>query len=157
MMKLTFASASLTVLLLGGMVDTASAQGFGISFENHKNGKHFSFNLGFEGDRRYRGARPFPAPVHVHCDSCRRWIPGGCEVVTERIWIAGRLERVWVPATYREPRRVSSRHGRHGWHGGYGRVMVRPGYWQTIEHPGHYEFVQRTIERPGHWEIVCGY
>ena len=154
MMKLSFATATLTALLLGGMIDTAPAQGFGISFEKHKKGGHFSFNLGFEGERRYRGARRAPAPVHVHCDACRRWIPGGCEVVTDRVWVPGHVDRVWVPAVYRD---VGRRHGRHGRRGGYGRIVVRPGYYRTIEHPGHYEFVQRTIERPGHWEIVCGY
>jgi hypothetical protein len=161
MMKLTFASATLTALLLGGMVDTAPGQGFGISFEKHKKGKHFSFSLGFEGERGYRGVRRAPRPLHVHCDDCRRWIPARYEVVTERVWVPGHVDRVWVPPVYRE---VGRRHGHYRGHGRcgprggrFGRVVVRPGYWRTVEHPGHYELVERTVERPGYWATVCGY
>lgn len=85
---------------------------------------------------------------HTHCASCRRWIAPRCETVTERVWVPGRCERVWVPPQYRE---ICDPWGRRQ------RLLVRAGYWDTIEHPGHWERRTRQIQVPGRWEYTCGY
>lgn len=87
-------------------------------------------------------------PRHRHCEACRRWIAPRCETVTERVWVPGRCERVWVPPEYRD---ICDPWGRGS------RVLVRAGYWRTIEHPGHWECRTRQIQVPGRWEYVCGY
>lgn len=56
---------------------------------------------------------------HAHCASCRRWIAPRCETVTERVWVPGRCERVWVAPEYRQ---ICDPWGRHQ------RVLVQAGY-----------------------------
>lgn len=85
---------------------------------------------------------------HVHTDRCRHWIPPRCDTITERVWVPGRCERVWVPPVHRET--CDSRGRRH-------RTVVRAGHWRTIQHPGHWESRTREVHTPGRWEYVCGH
>ena len=70
------------------------------------------------------------------------WVPAGYELVPRRVFVPGRCERVWVEPAFEL--RVDSC-------GRSTRVCVRPGGWQTIQHPGHYETEYVRVWKPGHW------
>ena len=82
-----------------------------------------------------------PGRGRVHSSAV--WIPGHEEQVTRRVWVPGRTRREWVPA------RVETR---FDWCGRPFTVCVRPGHWQTVCDPGHYETFVETIWVPGHWQ-----
>lgn len=128
-----------TLALLAGSAAPATAQILPRLVERvHRAGDHLRDHLRDQASARR----------HSHCASCRRWIAPRCETVTERVWVPGRCERVWVPPEYRE---ICDPWGRHQ------RLLVRAGYWHTIEHPGHWERRSRQIQVQGRWEYVCGY
>jgi hypothetical protein len=112
----------LAALLLAGIASPVVAQG------------------GRETARRHQGR-------HVHTEACRRRVPATYRYVTEKIWVPGHSERVWVPPVY-EQRRTRS---------GVSRVLVKPGHYETRERPGRFEHVKRKIKVPARWEYVCGY
>lgn len=103
----------------------ARAQGFGISF-----------------------GKPGKWGAYVNVPLCQpgppasRYVRGHYETRCEDVWVAGCSERVWIEACY-ETR----------YHCGRAvRVLVRPGYWKTIQQPGHYETRTVRVWVPGHWE-----
>ena len=97
---------------------------------------HASGHYGSYGSYRY-------APRY---ESSRVWIPGGYEMVNERVWVAGRVERVWVDPVFEL---------RIGTCGERFRVLVCAGHWSTVQHPGHYEVRRVRVHVPGHWEKRC--
>ena len=94
-----------------------------------------------------RGTARGPEECHVHTKACKRWVPESYRYVTEKIWVPGHSERVWVPPVY-ETRRTRS---------GLSRVLVKPGHYVTEQRPGRFEHVKRKLKVPGRWEYVCGY
>jgi hypothetical protein len=74
--------------------------------------------------------------------SSRIWVPGGYETVRQRVWVAGRTERVWVEPAFE---------WRIGPCGARVRVQLAAGHWRTIHHPGHYELRPVRVYRPGYW------
>lgn len=81
-----------------------------------------------------------PAPA-------REWIQGRWVERVERIWIAGREERVWVPAEYRTMRDHCGRTI---------QVLARPGHWEVQCVPGRYETIVHREWEPGRWETRWG-
>lgn len=63
---------------------------------------------------------------------------GGYEIVRERVWVPGRYERVWHEPIYEI---------RYDPCGRARRVCVRAGYYETIQHRGHYEWRERRVYR----------
>lgn len=151
-MKTKLLITALTGLLALSLAPTASAQGgFSLSFGKHKRGKHIGFNLSVPfGRRHHRSHRPIHRPVrhHVHCNSCRQWVPGRVEIVHERVWVPGCSRQVWVQPVYR------TQYDRCG---NPVQVLVRPGHYTTVQDQGHYVTRPRRIQHPGHWRYVCGY
>jgi hypothetical protein len=86
-------------------------------------------------------ARYRPAPR-------RQWMPGHYEWVNRRVWISQRIERVWMQPVYEW--RSDYRCGRR-------RVLVQPGYWREIVHPGHYEMRRTQVWRSGCWTTGRSY
>ena len=70
----------------------------------------------------------FTIPIERCCHRC--WVPGHYETRAAEVWVPGACERVWVEPTYdvcTDPC------------GNTTRVLVRAGYYRTIQHPGYYE------------------
>jgi hypothetical protein len=104
----------------------ASASGVSIGFSKH--GKHGS--IGIQIGAPVCAPRPAP-PVYGG-----RW-----ETIVERVWVPGHCERVWVEPVYAWEYDACGRRV---------QVCVRAGYWNTIQHPGHYEERYRKVWRDGH-------
>lgn len=152
-MNRTTRIAIAALALLAGFATPIAAQrhrsggGLGISIEKH--GRKHNVSLGIHFGGRPVLGRPIARPRgHVHLDSCRRWVPARCDTITEKVWIPERCERVWVPPVFNEC--VDTRGHRH-------RTIVREGYWNTIVHPGRWDWVTRTVQVPGYWEHGCGH
>lgn len=86
------------------------------------------------------GAAWIPAPRPVAIPAPRPWSLGHREVLHERVWIPGAVSRVWVPPIHET---------RRDWCGRIYQVQVAPGYWQTVQEPGHYEWRSRRVWRHG--------
>ncbi|MBI1372129.1 MAG: hypothetical protein GC159_05130 [Phycisphaera sp.] len=73
-------------------------------------------------------------------------MPAHYEEHSEQVLVEpARCEKRWVPPVY-ETR--CDRWGRHV------EVLVREGYWQTIEIPARYETRCVKVLVPGHWEEI---
>jgi hypothetical protein len=103
----------------------ASAQG-SVSFGFSKFGRCSGFGLGFT------------VPINTRC-----WVAGHYETRAMEVWVPGACERVWVEPAYdvcTDPC------------GNTTRVLVRAGYYRTIQHPGYYETRYVQVWVPGHYE-----
>jgi hypothetical protein len=134
--KLKFSIA----LLLAAAVfaPSADAQGFGIGFNKHsKNGSiGVWWNGGHHGGHHNKHWKPAPP----HC--AQEWVPAHYETIREKVWVAGREEKVWVEPIYET---------RCDYHGRPIHVLVRPGHWKKICTPGHYEYCERKVWVEGCW------
>lgn len=121
----TFFLSTLAALTL--ISADAGAGGLSIGFSKH--GKHSSVGvqIGFPA------CSPRPAPPQYG---------GHWETVVERVWVPGSCERVWI-APVHETRYDSC--------GRAYQVCVRAGFWDTIQHPGHYEDHSRQVWRAAGW------
>jgi len=121
----TFFLSTLAALTL--ISADAGAGGLSIGFSKH--GKHSSVGvqIGFPA------CSPRPAPPQYR---------GHWETVVERVWVPGSCERVWIAPVY-ETRYDSC--------GRAFQVCVRAGFWDTIQHPGHYEDHSRQVWRAAGW------
>jgi hypothetical protein len=89
-----------------------------------------------------------PAPHRGYGDSrayvpSRVWIPGRYEYELQRVWVPGRSERIWVEPVFQL---------RYDGCGNLLRVLLSPGHWSTVHHPGHYETRRVRVWVPGHWQ-----
>jgi hypothetical protein len=75
-------------------------------------------------------------------------VPGRVEVVCERVWVPGCTRQEWVAPCY------ETRYDRCG---NPIQVLHTPGYYRTVQDPGHYENRERQVQRPGSWVVTCGY
>ena len=121
----------------------ASAQrgGIGIGFSKFSNHSSVSVNFrtGFYGSNFYRPTCYTP----VYVETCRQWIPECYETQCVQVWVPCCERQVWVEPVYQtvcEPC------------GNSGRVLVHPGYFQTIVvSPGHYETRHTQVLIPGRY------
>ena len=114
----------------------AQAQGgFGIGFT--KFGKKSAVSLGFH-----------TGPIHHHrhgvvvVEPARRWVPGHYETRCYEVWVPGCTKTIYVEAVYRtviDP------------HGHVTRILVRDGYYKTIQEPGRYETRCEQVWVAGYW------
>jgi hypothetical protein len=134
-----FAALPLIAIVLG-FAAPADASDVGIQLHGKKGS--IAVHIGNGG----YGYRPAPRPVGY---SQREWVPGHYEVVQDRVWVAGREEKVWVEPVYQ-------------WHydpcGRATRVCVQEGYWKVVCTPGHYETCPRQMWVEGYWVVrECRY
>jgi hypothetical protein len=115
----------------------ASAQGsFSIGFA--KFGKHSSFGVGITS-----GLYPRPGRVIVVDPiPCRTYVPGCYVTRCIEVWVPGCVERVWVEPCYET---VTDHCGN------VARVLVREGFFKTIEKGGHFETRHVQVWVPGHY------
>jgi len=73
--------------------------------------------------------------------SSRVWVTGHYETITERVWVPGACQRVWVEPAH------AWRLGRCG----FEYVCVSAGYWRTVQEPGRYENRCVQVWTPGRW------
>lgn len=83
--------------------------------------------------------------IAVHVSSRpmpRTWVPGHYEVRTERKWVEGPEQRVYV---------MPIRETRYDACGRAYEVELRSGYWMLVREPGR--FVESKVQTwvPGHW------
>jgi hypothetical protein len=76
---------------------------------------------------------PKPAPV---------WIPGQWVNEQQQVWVPGACVQVW-----REP--IYQTH--YNYCGQPYQVLVRPGYYETVQQPGYYQYQTTQVWRPGYW------
>lgn len=127
---------ALTLLLAFGALSGVSAQG-GLSFSIGKRGKHGHVGIGIAA----RGC-------HSHHHGCWQVTPGHYEVVCERVFVPGRCEKIWIAPVYRTE---------YTHCGNAVQVLVTPGHFKSISHPGHYETIEKKIWVPGRRVLVCGH
>lgn len=72
----------------------------------------------------------------------RVWVPGHYEMREERVWVPGACRRVWVEPVYS---------WRSDYRGCRRRVLVREGYWESVQEPGHYETRRFRVWVEGCW------
>ncbi|MAG59001.1 MAG: hypothetical protein CMJ83_22160 [Planctomycetes bacterium] len=158
MSKNTLLTSVLSLALLLGLSGLASAQ-FSIGFSKHGKHKSFGLNIGSHGLSGHvsRGhghghghghIRIHRPHRHVHCHSCVRQTPGFYRTVSERVWVAGCARQQWVQPVYRT---VCDPCGSHR------RVLVRAGFYQTVQGAGHWDVVNRRVWVPGQTQYVCGF
>ncbi len=79
-------------------------------------------------------------------DRCERpyrvWTPGHYECRDDRVWVPGVCRRVWVAPVYEW--RTDYRGCKFQW-------LVRDGYWDSVEAPGHYETRRVQVWVEGCW------
>ncbi len=131
-------------LLLGPLTAVASARptshglDWQLSAKKHTRLGTLRISLGNHGLRGSLHAPRYPLPrgprVHHHTAACGV-IPGHYETRYEQVWVPGRSESVWVPA---EVQVYTDAYGYRT------ERVIRPGHWETIQHPGHYE--QRAVQ-----------
>lgn len=125
-------STLLAAALLLALVPGAWAQQIVASAYSSGGHSHHGFS---------RGRAPsFHAPYRRA--PSRVWVPSRYETVFERVWVPAHSQRVWVEPVYGLG---------HDGCGVGARVVVRGGYWRTIDHPG--AFTHRPVRalRPGFW------
>jgi hypothetical protein len=122
-----------TVLLpvLAALAFTGRADAQVVSIGLRHDFKHGSISIGFRGGER-RECRP----------SYRVWSPGHYETREQSVWVEGECRRVWVEPRYE---------WRTDYRGCRSRVLVRPGYWDTVRTPGHYETRRVQVWVEGCW------
>ncbi len=110
--------------------DAQAGGGLSIGFSKH--GRHGSVGvqIGFPG-RGYDDCAPRPPQYGGH------W-----ETVCERVWINGTCEQVYVQPIYETRWDACGRPY---------QVCVRAGYWNTVQHPGHWEERSRQVWRQAGW------
>ena len=128
-------------------LDLAS-RGYGVTYSGSHHGTYIgSHHRSYSGSHygSYRGSyRGRHAPVHHHGSSCG-YVQGHYQNVSERVWTPGHSERVWVPARY------ETYYDAHGAH----QRLVANGYYDVIQHPGHYDIQTRRVWVPARYS--CGY
>ena len=87
-----------------------------------RGGFHAELSYGHD----YRAPRPL---VRAHVG--RSYHAGHWQEVRRQVWVPGYAERVWQEALYDYRTDACGR---------VIRVLVQPGGWQVIQHPGHYEW-----------------
>lgn len=98
-----------------------------------------SLELGARSPRRERMGRYAPRRQY---GSRLTWVSGHYENVERRVWVPGACRREWVAPVYES---------RCGYDGRPRQVLVRAGYWTTIQEPGHYVTRCEQVWVPGCW------
>lgn len=106
----------------------AAAGGLSIGYSKHGQHSSIGVQIGFPVCER----RPAPPQYGGHWETIveRVWVPGACE----RVWVAPHYETRWDPC------------------GRPIQVCVRAGYWDTVQHPGHYEDRSTRVWREAGWK-----
>ena len=134
--------ASIVTLVLAASAP-ASAQG-GFSFGFSKFGKHSSFGIGFHTGGFYNGGF-YPRPgriIVVDPIPCRTYVPGCYVTRCIDVWVQGCCEQVWIEPCYETVTDPC---------GNVTRVLVRAGYFKTIERAGHFERREVQVWVDGHY------
>lgn len=119
----------LPLIAVGALAGRSDAQVVELGFQKHF--KHGSISIGFR-----HGERSECRPAY------RVWVPGHYESREERVWVPGECRRVWVEPIFE---------WRRDYRGCRQRVLVRAGYWRSIEEPGHYETRRFQVWVEGYW------
>lgn len=114
----------------------APAQGsFGFGYSRY--GNHSGFSVGFSAPiYPHYYYRPYYRPYYsrpVIVD--RSYASGYWETRNEQVWVPGTERRVWVEPQYEVTRDPN---------GDERRMLVREGYWKTVQDAGRYE--TRTVQ-----------
>lgn len=97
----------------------------------------------------YRG-EPVRRVRYVQSPPRRQWVPGHYVARTERHWVDGWYEQVWIPAEYKQVRVIHrDRWGRTSttWK----QVLVCEGHYEKVWHEGYWETRQVREWVPGCW------
>jgi hypothetical protein len=98
-----------------------------------------SFSFGFSRFGRCSGfGLGFTVPIHNRC-----WVPAHYETVVTQVWVEGCARRVYVEPVYNSCVDPC---------GNVTRVIVREGYYQVVQDPGHYETRYMQIWVQGYYQ-----
>ena len=136
-----FCGAALA-LAFGTAADTAHAQSARVRVA--AGGVRFTSEVapqrhrGFERNRVVRGSTNIRTG-RSRFGGRRAANTGRFEIRRERVWVAGRVERVWVPPVFewRVPRC-----------GPRQRICVQPGYYKNVQQPGYYSWETQRVWVP---------
>lgn len=135
--------AFLACALTSALAPAARADGFGVQIGKHT--KHASIGVWF-GSPAPRPPVCAPRPIGY---AEPEWIPAHWQTVTDNVWVPGHEERVWNAPVYE---------WRFDHCGRKYSVCVRPGFWNTVCTPGHYEARPRSVWVEGTWRAKpCAY
>lgn len=116
-----FAKSLVLPFLLASALSTSARAGSDIQLRFGERTRHGFFSIQLGGERHERdGDR----------ERERCWVPGHYETRSERIWIEGREEQVWVAPVY---------DWRYDPCGRPYRVQLEVGHWTCVRQPGHFE------------------
>lgn len=138
-----------SLLALAAPAVDAGDVGFRIGIGIQHKGVNVRVGVGNTGPRAKHAPAPAPRPKvryrrHRHHRHHRVWVPGHYEVVQTKVWVPAYTRKVWRPAQY------GHRRDRCGFRV---RYLVRPGYWETIYVPGHWDYRSQKVWRPGHYRM----
>lgn len=129
---------------LGLLTAGASAQRWSLGFQKQI-GKRSSIAVSVHSGAGYNHKHHYGGiPVHQPVPH-KVWMPGHHTSVRQRVWVPGFTEQVWsgpVYATHCDP------------FGTAYKVLVEPGHYDAIQHPGHWELKPVQVWKPGHWKTV---
>jgi hypothetical protein len=126
---------ALSVLAACVLVPAASAQELGVRYQ--KKNVSIGLSIGHHGTP----VRYAPRPIRYER---REWVPSHYETITEKVWVPGVEQRVFVPAVY-EWRTDSC--------GRLRKVLVCAAHYETRCTPGRYELVTRQVWVEGGWRM----
>lgn len=90
---------------------------------------------GYAGPGGFHGYKHGPSPRRV-------WVAGHWALREHKVWVAGRTETVWRPARFET---------RYDACGIAFSVQVQAGHYETIQHPGRWEWRTQRVWVPGGW------
>lgn len=137
-----FAKSLVLSALLAAALAPAARAGSEFELRFGKRSEHGAFELRYVQD--------FAAPnahghgfKHVERPRPRVWVDGHYENRCERVWIEGCAKQVWVEPVFERRFDACGREL---------QVLLRPGCWQWVQTPGHFELRNVQSWVPGHWE-----
>jgi hypothetical protein len=127
-----------TLMLVASMPAQAQS-GFGFGFT--KFGKHSAVSVGFSSGFGGGYAHHRPGRIVV-VEPVRRFVPGHYETRCVDVWVPGCVKQVYVEPVY---------HSCVDPYGNVTRILIREGYFKTIQEPGHFETRCTEVWVPGHY------
>jgi len=101
------------------------------------------YERGYGRRDRVRGVRIDHRDRRHVCVTRSVWVPGHHETRERRVFVPGRREKVWIDPVYVDGFDSCGQPIRR---------LVRDGYWDVVQHPGHYETRRQAVWVPGRRE-----
>jgi len=129
-----FAKSLLLPLVLAAALAPSARAASDIELRFGKRTSHGFFGIQIGSGERHGRER--------ECEPSRYWVPAHFEARTEKVWIEGREEQVWIAPVY---------DWRYDKCGRPYRVQLEVGHWACVRAPGRFECRETQVWVCGRW------